>query len=216
MSEGATPSQKGTQWGFSLNTHNLIGGLTVAVLALVLLGYGFYTANTTIPRIMSAVIVLIGIAVAAGFVPVHGPRDFYGGIALALLATLALVASAELPGQRGFAFGPGTAPRLFSFVLAALGAAVAVGGLFLEGPPIEKYKIRGPTLVIISIVAFAGMIRPLGLVPSTFLAFMISILGSTEMRWLESLIAAVVMTGFCVLLFVYLLNLPFQLWPRYY
>ena len=30
------------------------------------------------------------------------------------------------------------------------------------------------------------------------------------------LIAAVVMTGFCVLLFVYLLNLPFQLWPRYY
>ena len=59
------------------------------------------------------------------------------------------------------------------------------------------------------------MIRLLGLVPATFLAFMISILGSTEMRWVESLIAAVVMTLFCVLLFVYLLNLPFQLWPRF-
>src|SRR5262245_17033344 len=70
------------------------------------------------------------------------PAGFYGGIALVLLPTFALIASAELPGQRGFAFGPGTAPRLFSFVLAALGAAVAIGGVFAEGPPIEKYKIR--------------------------------------------------------------------------
>ncbi len=34
------------------------------------------------------------------------------------------------------------------------------------------------------------------------------------MRWIESVIAAAVMTLFCVLLFVYLLNLPFQLWPQ--
>jgi putative tricarboxylic transport membrane protein len=91
---------------------------------------------------------------------------------------------------------------------------VAVGGVFAEGPPIEKYKIRGPLLVIIGILAFAAMIRPLGLFPATFLAFMISILGSTEMRWIESLIAAVAMTLFCWLLFVVLLGLPFQLWPR--
>jgi putative tricarboxylic transport membrane protein len=145
------------------------------------------------------------------------------------LATLALIASADLPGQRGFAFGPGTAPRLFSFVLAAMGAMVAVGGVFSEGPAIEKYKIRGPAMVIIAILVFAATIRgisatlfgihivvpQLGLVPATFLAFMISILGSTEMRWIESLLAAAAMTLFCVLLFVYLLNLPFQLWPHF-
>jgi putative tricarboxylic transport membrane protein len=165
---------------------------------------------------MSAALVLIGIVTAVGFVPVHAPRDLYGGVALVMLATLALIESAELPGQRGFAFGPGTAPRLFSFVLAALGAAVAIGGVFTEGPPIEKYKIRGPSLVIIAILSFAAMIRPLGLVPATFLAFMISILGSTEMRWIESTIAGALMTLFCVLLFVYLLGLPFQLWPRFY
>jgi putative tricarboxylic transport membrane protein len=108
-----------------------------------------------------------------------------------------------------------TAPRLFCYVLAALGAVIALGGVFTEGPPIEKYKIRGPGLVIVGILLFAGMIRPLGMVPATFLAFMISILGSTEMRWIESLIAAAAMTAFCVLLFVYLLNLPFQLWPRF-
>jgi putative tricarboxylic transport membrane protein len=194
----------------------LIGGLTVAVLALLFLGYAFYVPNPVIPGLMSAALVLVGIAAAIGLVPVHAPRDFYGGIALTMLATLALIASADLPGQRGFAFGPGTAPRLFSFVLAALGAAVAVNGVFIDGPPIEKYRIRGPSLVIIAIIAFANMIRPLGLVPATFLAFMISILGSSEMRWIESTIAAALMTLFCVLLFVYLLNLPFQLWPRFY
>ena len=216
MSEGVSPSPQGTRPGFSINTHNLVGGLIVTVLALLLLGFSFYVPNSVIPRLMSAALVLVGIAAAIGLVPVHAPRDFYGGIALTMLATLALIASADLPGQRGFAFGPGTAPRLFSFVLAALGAAVAVNGVFIDGPPIEKYRIRGPSLVIIAIIAFANMIRPLGLVPATFLAFMISILGSSEMRWIESTIAGALMTLFCVLLFVYLLNLPFQLWPRFY
>jgi len=215
MSEGVSPSPRGTRPGFAINTHNLIGGLIVAALALLFLGWAFYVPNAVIPRILSAALLLVGIAAAIGIVPVHAPRDLYGGIALMMLATVALIASSDLPGQRGFAFGPGTAPRLFSFVLAALGAAVALGGVFAEGPPIEKYRIRGPFFVIIAILAFAAMIRPLGLVPATFLTFVISILGSTEMRWVESLIAAVVMTLFCVLLFVYLLNLPFQLWPRF-
>jgi putative tricarboxylic transport membrane protein len=215
MSEGVSPSPRGTRPGFAINTHNLIGGLIVAALALLFLGWAFYASNAVIPRILSAALLLVGIAAAIGIVPVHAPRDLYGGIALMMLATVALITSSDLPGQRGFAFGPGTAPRLFSFVLAALGAAVALGGVFAEGPPIEKYRIRGPFFVIIAILAFAAMIRPLGLVPATFLTFLISILGSTEMRWVESLIAAVVMTLFCVLLFVYLLNLPFQLWPRF-
>jgi len=154
---------------------------------------------------------------------VRGPRDFYGGLALIALAILAIWTSGDLPGTHGFAFGPGTAPRLFAGLLAVAGAAVALNGLLADGPPIESYAIRGPAWVLLAILCFAGMIRgislgplsipPLGLVPSTFAAFMVSIFGSTEMRWLDCLIAAVVMTAFCVGLFVYLLQLPFQLWP---
>ncbi|HEY2426166.1 MAG TPA: tripartite tricarboxylate transporter TctB family protein [Pseudolabrys sp.] len=154
---------------------------------------------------------------------VRGPRDFYGGLVLIALAIIAIWASGDLPGTHGFAFGPGTAPRLFAGLLAIVGALVALSGLLVDGPPVEPYAVRGPAWVLLAILAFAGMIRglnigpvtipPLGLVPSTFAAFMISIFGSTEMRWVESLIAAVAMTAFCVGLFVYLLQLPFQLWP---
>jgi putative tricarboxylic transport membrane protein len=144
---------------------------------------------------------------------VRSPRDFWGGLALVLLGILAIWASRDLPGQHGFAFGPGTAPRLFSGLLAFCGAAVAISGLLVDGPKVESYKIRGPVLVIIAIVSFAAFVRPLGLVIASFLAFMLSILGSTEMRWVESLIAAALLTTGCVLLFNTLLGLPFQLWP---
>ena len=153
------------------------------------------------------------------------PREFYGGLSLIGLAIVAIWASGDLPGMHGFAFGPGTAPRLFAGLLAVVGALVALTGLLFDGPPIERFAIRGPAWVILAILAFAGMIRgvnlgfvkvpPLGLVLSTFAAFMISICGSSEMRWVESLIAALAMTAFCVALFVYLLQLPFQLWPWY-
>jgi putative tricarboxylic transport membrane protein len=154
---------------------------------------------------------------------VRGPRDFYGGLALIALAIIALWASGDLPGQQGFAFGPGTAPRMFATLLAIVGAVVALTGLFADGEPIGHFAVRGPAYVLVAILLFALMIRgvtiggvrlpPLGLVPSTFVAFIVSIMGSSEMRWIESLIAAVAMTIFCVLLFVYLLQLPFQLWP---
>src|SRR5262249_38630814 len=156
---------------------------------------------------------------------VRGPRDFYGGLALIGLAIVAIWGSGDLSGMHRFAFGPGTAPRLFASLLAAVGAIVETNCLFFLRPPLEGYAIRGPALVLFGILAFAVMIRcfnlgfisipPLGLVPSTFAAFMVSIFGSSEMRWLESLIAAAVMTAFCVALFVYLLQLPFQLWPWY-
>jgi len=213
MSEGVTPSPKGA--GFPVRTHNWTGGASVTALGVALLVYALFTANTTIPRFMASCVALIGLATLVGIIPVQSPRDYYGGLALVMLTILALIASADLPGQRGFAFGPGTAPRLFSFVLAAVAAVVALGGVFAEGPPIEKYKVRGPTLVILAIFCFGVMIRPLGLVPASFVSFMISTLGSSEARWVESLLGAAAMTVFCVLLFVYLLGLPFQLWPRF-
>jgi putative tricarboxylic transport membrane protein len=217
MSEGVNASPKPPGFGLSFNNvSNLRGGLLVAIFSLGLLIATFYITSPAVPRTVAIVLVLVGLAITAGLVPVRAPQDFYGGIALIMLAAVALVASAELPGQRGFAFGPGTAPRLFATVLICLGAAVAVVGLLADGPRIERYRLRGPVLVISAILTFAATIRLVGLVPATFLAYMIAIFGSREMRLVESLIAAAAMTVFCVVLFVYLLNLPFQLWPRFY
>jgi putative tricarboxylic transport membrane protein len=195
-------------------TNSFRGGILVAFSALILLLLTFSIVSPTVPRVLAIGLGLVGVATAFGFIPVRAPQDYYGGLVLMMLAVLALIASADLPGQRGFAFGPGTAPRLFAILLFGLSLAVTIVGVIVEGPAIEKYKLRGPLWVLVAICLFAAMIRPIGLVIASFLTWMVSIFGTTEMRWIESLIAAAVMTVFCVVLFVYLLNLPFQLWPQ--
>jgi putative tricarboxylic transport membrane protein len=144
---------------------------------------------------------------------IRAPRDFWGGLVLVAIAVIALYASGDLAGTQGFQFGPGTAPRLAASLLALAGIWIAVTGVLDDGPKIEPYAVRGPLLVVVAILGFAVMIRPFGLVVTTYLTFMISISGSREMRLIESLIAAAAMTAFCVLIFHYLLELPFDLWP---
>jgi hypothetical protein len=215
MSEGVQSSQGEPRTGPSGGGSNVFrGGILIALAALILLSLTFTITSPLVPRVLTITLGLLGVATAAGFIPVRAPQDYYGGLILVMLATLAFIASSELPGQRGFAFGPGTAPRLFAGILCVLGAAVAVVGVTSAGPPIEKYRLRGPLFVLAAICLYAAIIRPFGLVVSSFLVFMISIMGSTEIRWIESVIAAAAMTGLCVGLFVYLLNLPFQLWPQ--
>jgi putative tricarboxylic transport membrane protein len=149
------------------------------------------------------------------FLGVRNPRDFWGGLVLLVVAVVALWATKDLSGMQGFAFGPGTAPRLFSALLAICGAGIALIGLFTDGPDIEPYAYRGPALVVAAILIFALIVRPVGLVPASYLAFLIAIAGSREAKVVESLIAAAAMTAFCVALFYYGLGLPFQLWPRF-
>lgn len=192
---------------------------------------------------------------------ISNPRDFYGGLALVLLGLLALWASRDLPGMRGFAFGPGTAPRMFAILLVVLGAAIAAVGYLTEGAALERYEIsapalfslsymfavssrttltwtiaaallaggivlavvgmmgprrhlvRGPLFITLSIIVFAVAIRPLGLVLASYLSIVAAAAATPEARWIETLIWGAVLTTFCVLLFVFGLNLPFQLWP---
>lgn len=197
--------------------YDLIAGIVLVVVAAMLFTWTFYT-RTPVPLAVKASIIVfaaVGIAVSAGLLKVLNQQDFYGGMALIFLALIALVASNDLPGMRGFAFGPGTAPRLFAVALAVLSIIVAVSGLFMKGPTIEAYKIRGVILITGSILVFAATIRPLGLVIASFCTMMTCAAAAEDIKWRESILWAAVLTAFCSVLFPYGLNLPFQLWPRF-
>ncbi len=147
--------------------------------------------------------------------PIRNPRDFYGGLVLILVALFAFWATGDLSGSRGLAFGPGTAPRLFAGLLAVVGLAVTLIGLFTSGPEVGRYAIRGPLLVTASVLVFAGTIKPLGLVVSTFITILVAGMASAETRWREAFVWAVALTIFCALLFYYALGLPLPLWPQF-
>jgi hypothetical protein len=86
-------------------------------------------------------------------VRIKNPQDFYGGAVLAGIALFALWAANDLPGMRGFAFGPGTAPRLFAYSLFGLSVGIAAIGLFTDGPSSGEYSFSGPIAGAAIIVA---------------------------------------------------------------
>ncbi len=197
--------------------YDLFGGLTLAVLGGILFITSFLVQNPVPLTVRGSIViyVAVGIAVAARLLRVLNHQDFYGGMALILLALTAFVASNDLPGMRGFAFGPGTAPRLFAFTLIVLSLAVVVTGLLTKGPHVTPYKIRGVVFIIGAILSFAATIRPLGLVVASFSCILICAAAADDVKWRETVIWGVVLTAFCAFLFPYALNLPFQLWPRF-
>ncbi len=144
---------------------------------------------------------------------IRNPQDFYGGLVLILFAAFALWAASDLTGIKGFQFGPGTAPRMFAILLGAIGLVIMLTGFFTDGPALQRYAVRGPFFVIAAILFFAVAIRPLGLVGTSFFAILIAAAASDEVRWVESVIWAAVLTLFCSLLFPKGLGLPLQLWP---
>jgi putative tricarboxylic transport membrane protein len=146
---------------------------------------------------------------------IRNRQDFFGGLALVGFALFALWASSDLSSMRGFAFGPGTAPRLFAVLLAAAGAVVALIGIFTDGPGIERFRIRGPLFVISATLFFAATVRPLGLIIASFVSILICAAAAEDVKWVESVIWAVILTTFCSLLFSYALGLPLQLRPRF-
>jgi hypothetical protein len=196
----------------------LYGGITLAVLGALLLLTSFLVRNPVPLTVRGAIVLFMaaGLAVTLRFLEVKNHQDFYGGMALILLALVAFVASNDLPGMRGFAFGPGTAPRLFAFTLAALSLAVVVMGLITPGPQVTRYKIRGVVFITGAILAFAATIRPLGLVIAAFSTIVICAAAADDVKWRETILWAAILTAFCSFLFPYGLNLPFQLWPRFY
>jgi len=198
--------------------YNLIGGSLLTGCGLILFATSFLLQNPVPLTVHGSVFIFIAVsvAIALGYLRVQNPQNVYGGMALILLALTAFVASNDLPGMRGFAFGPGTAPRLFAFTLAILSLGVVVSGLLTSGPDVSGYKIRGVIFIIGSILAFAAAIRPLGLVVASFACMVICAAATEDVKWRETVIVAAVVTACCSVLFPYGLALPFQLWPRFW
>ena len=214
----ATPSGEWSRSAAAHRHYNLVGGLVLAVLGLTLFTCSFLLQNPVPLTVRGSVVIFtaVGIAISAGLLRVRNPQDVYGGMALILLSLTAFVASNDLPGMRGFAFGPGTAPRLFAFSLAILSLGVVINGLLSRGPEVTAYKIRGVIFILGAILCFAATIRPLGLVIAAFCTMSICAAAAEDVKWRETVIIAALVTTFCAILFPYGLNLPFQLWPRFW
>jgi hypothetical protein len=111
--------------------------------------------------------------------------------------------------------GPAYFPVVLGGILAALGLLVIFDSLVEEGEPIAKFHFRPLIWIGLSSLAFAYLLKPVGLVLASVALVFISAYGGHEFKVKEVAIMSVVLVIFSVLVFVKGLSLPFPICPDF-
>lgn len=110
--------------------------------------------------------------------------------------------------------GPGWFPMYLGYVLAVVGVLITIPAFFRSG---EKPVIEWRPVIWItaSVLAFAGTVKLIGLVPAIFLQVGLGVLADTKLGWIGTLILASLTALFCHLVFYVALDiqLPPFIWP---
>ena len=111
--------------------------------------------------------------------------------------------------------GPAYFPVVLGGLLAVLGLVVLFDSIVEEGPKVAQFHFRPLIFIAISSLAFAYLLKPLGLVLASIVLIFISAYGGHEFKWKEVAIMSVILAVFSVLVFVKGLALPFPVCPDF-
>jgi putative tricarboxylic transport membrane protein len=109
--------------------------------------------------------------------------------------------------------GPGFFPLLVSIALLAFGLLTSVVAFVADEPLEGNWALRPLVLVLASVAVFALALRPFGLIVAIMLLVGVSALGGRGSRLVETVLLAIGLSGFAVLLFVEGLGIPVRVWP---
>lgn len=107
--------------------------------------------------------------------------------------------------------GPGYFPTVLGAGLVLLGVVITARGLWLTGEAMKLKSLRPLLLVCAGVLAFAALVRPFGLVPAVLALVLVSSLGGREFRLRDVIVLALVLAAMVVVVFVYGLGLPYNI-----
>ena len=109
--------------------------------------------------------------------------------------------------------GPGFFPTMLGGLLTGLGLLLSIPSLIQNGDAFPKLHLRPLLTILFGIIVFALLMQPLGFVFAAGVLILICGFADPDLRLIESAGLAVLLTAFCVVVFVLLLGLPLNLWP---
>jgi hypothetical protein len=146
-------------------------------------------------------------------VRIRSPSDFWCGILFIAVGIAFVVLASGYRIGTPARMGPGFFPIVLGGILVALGLSLSIPALIRDGEPLPRLGLRPLLTVLVAIVVFALLLQPLGFVLSAVVLVLISGFADPELRRVESVGLALLLTAFSVAIFVVLLGLPFNLWP---
>jgi len=147
---------------------------------------------------------------------IKSPQDFWAGLMFVGFGLFfAIVALVNYQMGSAVRMGPAYFPTVLGGLLVFLGAIVMVNSFVLTGAKVAKFHFRPLLFVMVSSLAFAYLLKPLGLVLASIALVFVSAYGGHEFKWKEVAILSVVLVIFSVLVFVKGLTLPFPICPSF-
>jgi len=138
-------------------------------------------------------------------------KDFYAGLMFASIGVAVVVIARDYGMRLGGYIGAGYFPTFVGGLLALVGFAMMAISVRKESDPIEGVgQIRPLLLVLGSVIAFALLIKSLGLAIAGVVVVIISSLAGWDFRLVRTLVLSVALTGLSVAVFVYCLGLPLR------
>jgi hypothetical protein len=143
-------------------------------------------------------------------------RDYYAGALMLLLGTGAAVTGTGYKFGTLARMGPGFMPVVLGVVLAFIGVLIAATALGPSETDEKRFLPDNPqwvgwACILGGPVAFIILGQYLGMIPAVFACVFICALGDKTATYKSSAVLAAGVTVFGVLLFHYLLNIPFPL-----
>jgi putative tricarboxylic transport membrane protein len=140
-------------------------------------------------------------------------KDFLAGNLYMAFGLLGLWLGRTLEIGTASAMEAGYFPRLVCMLLVALGAALAVTALLQPGEAPERGTWRPFVFVTLSCLAFALLLRPLGLVLTLAISTVLARFAGGNLRPLALLLLCLILIVANVGIFVLALKIPIPLWP---
>jgi hypothetical protein len=144
---------------------------------------------------------------------IRNSQDFWAGVLFAAIGIVTVAAAVDYPLGTLRNIGPGYFPVVLGVILALVGIAIAIRGIAIEGERAEGLAIRPLIMVTLSVVAFAFLLRPFGLVLATVALVAISALAGRDFSMLRVALVSAGLTVLSAGIFIYALRLPFTIGP---
>lgn len=135
-------------------------------------------------------------------------KDFWTGIIFLFFGMAAVIIGFDYPMGSAGRMGPAYFPTALGGLLVLIGAIGVIRSFLRHGEPVERFYIKEIILVLAAVLLFGFLMRKAGLVPAVLVLVLMSAYASEKFTWGASLLLAIGLAIFAVVVFVKLLGLP--------
>jgi len=141
----------------------------------------------------------------------RNPKDFWPGFIYMAFGISALIIARDYKMGTALKMGPAYFPAIVSSLLVLVGVISVVRSFVKEGSPIGSFTVKGLFIIAASTLVFGFILRGAGLIIALPVFVISSFYASRWFNWRHSIMLAVGVAAFCIIVFLKGLGIPIPL-----